>query len=211
MDVKITERLAEDVRLREIMQLITLPPLETDNNIYLDLLSSIVSQQLSTKVAAVIFDRFIQLFPECDPTPEALVEIDLEELRRCGLSYQKAGYLKNVAAHWIEHHSKGLKDWLAMDDEEIIADLTQIKGVGKWTVQMILMFQLGRLDILPLDDLGIRQGIVKLYQLDELKGKPLLAEMTSVAENWRPYRSVACRYLWKWNDLFKRQNLTVGA
>ena len=209
MEQKIIDHLLRDERLKEIIPLVTLPALETNNDVYLDLMSSVVSQQLSVKVADIIFDRFINLFPECDPRPERLVEMDLEELRKCGLSYQKGGYLKNIAAHWVEHHSKGMKDWLSMTDEEIIADLTSIKGVGRWTVQMILMFKLGHLDVFPIDDLGIRQGMVKMYGLEELSGKGLLAELARIAEGWRPYRTVACRYVWRWKDTVKSEKFLV--
>ena len=200
MDSKIIEHLSGDPVLGSIMEHVSLPEVDSDNDIYLNLLSSIVSQQLSMKVARVIFDRFINLFPECNPSPERLLEIDTEELRGCGLSYQKAGYLKNIAEHWIRHHGKGMRDWLVMSDDEIIADLTTIKGVGKWTVQMILMFRLGRLDVFPIDDLGIRQGMIKMYNLGELKGKPLLSELTRISEQWTPYRSVACMYVWRYKD-----------
>ena len=86
-----------------------------------------------------------------------------------------------------------------MSDDDIIHELTQIKGVGKWTVQMILMFRLNRLDVFPIDDLGIRQGMVKMYELEET-GKDLIKKLHEIAENWRPYRTIACRYVWKYKD-----------
>jgi DNA-3-methyladenine glycosylase II len=91
------------------------------------------------------------------------------------------------------------KDWSGMSEADIIAFLTQIKGVGKWTVEMLLMFSLGRTDILPVDDLGIQQGIKRLYALEET-GKELKKRMIEIAEPWRPYRTYACRYLWRFKD-----------
>ncbi len=160
--------------------------------------SSIVSQQLSTKVADVIFDRFINLFPDGHPDPKALLGLDDQVLRSVGLSFQKAGYLKNVAQFSLENDLVG-HDWSAMTDEEIIQFLTRIKGVGRWTVEMILMFTIGRPDVLPVDDLGIQQGFQKLYGLSET-GRDLKKRMVELAEPWRPHRTVGCRLLWRWKD-----------
>lgn len=165
MNPRILTHLSRDPKLAEIMPLITLPEIDIHNDIYFDLLESIVSQQLSVKAAATIFGRFLALFPDKKPAPEAVLARSAEELRSCGLSGQKAGYIANIARYWIEHHEKN-QDWMAMDDDTIIRELTSIKGVGKWTVQMILMFRLGRLDIFPVDDLGIRQGMVGLYGIE---------------------------------------------
>jgi DNA-3-methyladenine glycosylase II len=194
---KIDKHLCEDAVLATIIPRLELPLLDTSNDIYLVLLDSVVSQQLSVKAATTIFNRFIDTFEDCNPSPRAILEKSIEELRACGLSGQKAGYLQNVAQYWIDNPDK---DWMSMSDEEIIEDLVTIKGVGRWTVQMILMFKLGRMDVLPVDDLVIRQGIVKLYGLEET-GKALIAKMHAVAEPWRPYRSVACRYIWKSKEL----------
>ena len=168
------------------------------NDIYHDLLNSIVSQQLSVKAAATIYSRFLDLFPNRQAHAEFVATTDLEILRGVGLSYQKAGYIKNIAAYWIDNQ-EDMKNWLGMSDDDIIKELTQIKGVGKWTVQMILMFRLNRLDVFPIDDLGIRQGMVKIYELEET-GKDLIKKLHEIAESWRPYRSVACRYVWKHKD-----------
>ncbi|RDC62599.1 DNA-3-methyladenine glycosylase family protein [Adhaeribacter pallidiroseus] len=170
-----------------------LPVPRTD--IYLSLISSIISQQLSTKVAAVIKNRFLNLFPERYPEPERLQNLPDETLRSVGLSYQKLNYIRNVAAFketgQLEHASI-----TSLEDEPLITHLTQIKGVGRWTVEMILMFALDRPDVLPVLDLGIQNAIKKAYNLD-LTGKPLQAKMREIAENWRPYRTIACKYLWK--------------
>ena len=198
---KIIEHLSKDKKLAEIMPLIVLSEIDTHNDIYLDLLDSIVSQQLSVKVATVIFNRFLSLFDDLSPTPQKILDIDIEAMRGCGLSYQKAGYIKNIAQYWIDHHELN-RDWLSMNDEEIIKELSSIKGVGKWTVQMILMFRLNRLDVFPIDDLGIRQGMTHLYKI-ESTGKEAMREMIEIAENWKPYRSTACRYVWRWKDTIK--------
>ena len=192
------EHLSRDPRLAAVIPLITLPDIETHNDIYGDLLGSIVSQQLSVKAAATIEGRFLDLFPDRNPLPALVVAMSPETLRGVGLSGQKASYIRNIATYWIERH-EDMKDWMAMSDDDIIAELTQIKGVGKWTVQMILMFRLNRLDVFPIDDLGIRQGMIKLYGVEET-GKELIKRLHEIAEPWRPYRTVACRHIWKWKD-----------
>jgi len=198
MHTTITAHLMRDEKLAEIIPHIDLHSIDVHNDIYLDSLDSIVSQQLSVKVAGIIFQRFLQIFPDANPSPENILFEDKETLRACGLSYQKVGYIQNIAQYWIDNKATDLP-WLTMSDEEIIETLSKIKGVGKWTVQMILMFRLGRADIFPFDDLGVRQGMIGLYGL-ESKGKTLIAEMTVIAESWKPYRSTACRYVWKWKD-----------
>ena len=198
MKKEIFDHLATDPNMAAIMPLITLPEIETHSDIYVDLLGSIVSQQLSVKAAATINGRFLDLFPKQQPWPELVLGLDTEILRGCGLSYQKAGYIKNIAQYWLDNQSDK-KDWMAIAEDDIIAELTQIKGVGKWTVQMILMFRLNRLDVFPIDDLGIRQGMIKLYEVEET-GKALVKRLTEIAEPWRPYRTIACRHIWKWKD-----------
>ena len=198
MKKEIFDHLAIDPNMAAIMPLITLPEIEMHSDIYVDLLGSIVSQQLSVKAAATINGRFLDLFPKQQPWPELVLGLDTEILRGCGLSYQKAGYIKNIAQYWLDNQSDK-KDWMAIAEDDIIAELTQIKGVGKWTVQMILMFRLNRLDVFPIDDLGIRQGMIKLYEVEET-GKALVKRLTEIAEPWRPYRTIACRHIWKWKD-----------
>ena len=192
------QHLSSDLKLAAIIPQITLPDVDTHNDIYLDLLDSIVSQQLSVKAAGTIFQRFLEIFDDLNPTPHRILDTDTELLRGCGLSYQKAGYIKNIAAYWIENQCIH-KDWLAITDEEIIKELTTIKGVGKWTVQMILMFRLNRPDVFPIDDLVIRQSMIKMYEV-EATGKELMKQLTEIAETWRPYRSIACRYVWRYKD-----------
>jgi len=190
--------LQQDPAIGGLITSIEVPDFTPSGKIYYDLLDSIVSQQLSVKVATVIFKRFLALFPDQYPHPEQLIGFEPELLRSVGLSNQKAGYLRNVAAfsqqNDLENHH-----WHSMSDEEIIEFLSQIKGVGKWTVQMLLMFTLGRLDVMPIDDLGIQQAMQRLYGL-ETSGKELKKQMLEISETWRPYRTVACRYLWRFKD-----------
>ncbi len=165
-------------------------------DVYLALLESIVSQQISVKAADTIFARFRDLFINQYPHPQLLLDRPEEELRSAGLSFQKIGYLKNVAAFTLE---KGI-DFEQLDmlsNEEIVAYLTPIKGVGKWTVEMLLMFVMKRPDVFPVDDLIIRQKMVKAYSIQE-EGKLLYKKLHEIAEIWRPNRTLACRYLWRW-------------
>lgn len=192
------EHLKQDDKFRLLVETITVPDFSPSRKVYFDLLDSIVSQQLSVKVATVIFNRFRALFPENYPYPELVAALQMEQLRSVGLSNQKATYLQNVAAFSLQYDLEN-HDWDTMSDDDIIAFLTQIKGVGKWTAQMILMFTIGRPDIFPIDDLGIQQAMARLYDLDA-KDKQFKQKMTALAEPWRPHRTIACRYLWRWKD-----------
>lgn len=173
------------------------PSLQTD--IYYALLESIVSQQLSVKVADVIFNRFLDLFPERYPNAKQLIKIEDDVLRKAGLSYRKASYLKNVAQFSLENNLD-LEHLLSFTDDELIDLFTQIKGVGKWTVQMLLLFPMNRPDVFPADDLGIQNNIKKIYSLTEEK-KELKEKIIQIAEQWKPYRSLACKYIWQSSKL----------
>ncbi len=199
----ILSHLSQDNVLRAVIESLTLPQLADNQDVYKVLLDSIVSQQLSVKAANTIFGRFCQLFPNNYPDPKILLETSAETLRSAGLSAQKANYLKNIADFHLYRLPITYENLNTLTDEEIIKTLTVIKGVGKWTVEMLLIFSLRRPDVLPLDDLGIRQGFIKLYGLEQI-GKPLFHAMTEIAEAWRPYRSVACRYLWLAKDTPKQ-------
>ena len=168
---------------------------ELDIDIYHSLLSSIVSQQLSTKVVKIIWNRFSDLFVDRYPDAESLLAKEHEVLRGIGLSNNKARYVKNVAEFYLENNMSF--DYLqAKSDDEIIEYLTQIKGVGKWTVQMILMFPMDRPNVFPLDDLGIQNSMKNLYEID-LEKKELKMRMNEIATNWDPYKTLASKYLWK--------------
>jgi DNA-3-methyladenine glycosylase II len=150
------------------------------------------------KAADTIYDRFLELFPDQYPAPERLLLKRPQSLRKAGISRQKAGYLRNVAA-FAQTEGMAYEKVHRMNDEEVIAYLTQIKGVGQWTVEMLLMFPLGRPDVLPVADLGIQQVMAKLYRL-RVQGPKLKERMVEIADTWRPYRSVACKYLWRAKD-----------
>ena len=156
------------------------------------LVRSIVGQQLSTTAARTIYGRVEELFGGHTPTPAELLKIDPERLRAAGLSYAKAAYLRDLAEH-VEDGRLDLKALPKLPDEEISAQLTAIKGLGQWTVDMFLIFHLGRPDILPVGDLGVRKAAQIEYGLKEL---PKPGELEAIAEPWRPNRSLACLYLW---------------
>jgi DNA-3-methyladenine glycosylase II len=199
MKKAIKQHLNRDKRLAELIKTIELPQSNPDGDVYFALTRSIVSQQLSTKAAATIYGRFLDLFDNRYPNIETVLNFSIEELRAVGLSRQKASYIQNVATFF---QRKAAVDWSKLSDDEIIDQLTEIKGVGKWTVEMILIFTLERLDVLPLGDLAIRNRMIQLYEVT-ITGRALKPELTEIAESWRPYRSVACQYLWAWGDLQK--------
>ena len=168
-------------------------------NIPLRLIASIMSQQQSTKVAAVIFKLFLAIYNEEEPTPQQVLDTPFETLRSIGLSNNKVKYIQNVAAFCLEHNITDTK-LLAMSNEEIINLLVQIKGVGQWTVEMLLIFSLGREDVFAVDDLGIQQAMERLFNLDATNKKLLKENMLTLSEPWKPYRSYACLHLWRWKD-----------
>lgn len=189
--------LARDPHLGPLVGQIQLPEPDSSGDVYYSLLDSIVSQQLSVKVAEVIFNRFLKLFPGEYPHVESLLALDADTLRSVGLSRGKAAYLQNVAVFFRENNLEHA-DWSRYTDDELVGYLSQIKGVGRWTVEMILMFTLHRPDVFPGDDLGIQQAMMRLFGLE--RDRHLKARMHELAEPWRPYRTTACRLLWRWKD-----------
>jgi len=198
IDPNIIHHLKKDKKLSLLIDHCTLEVHKSPIRVFDDLLRSIISQQLSTTAAATIYGRFVESMHNDSPIHLQILDMDVEKLRSLGLSYQKAGYVKNVCHHFLENQLFET-DWTVLTDEEIIMDLTQIKGVGKWTVEMILMFSLYREDVLPLDDLIIRNHIIQLYDVQS-SGKQLMYDLTMIADPWRPYRTYACRYLWAAKD-----------
>ena len=173
--------------------------LKYHKNIPLRLIASIMSQQLNTRVATIIYQRFLELYQGNEPTTGQVLETSYEQLRSIGLSHAKATYVHNVARFCVEHAITD-KKLLAMENETVMELLTQIKGVGRWTVEMLLMFTLGRADIFPIDDLGIQNAMIKLYKL-KLEDKKLLREkLLKLSAKWSPYRTYACLHLWGWKD-----------
>ena len=193
------EHLSKDKKLLPLLQTIVPRKLKLHKNICLRLCASIMSQQLSTKVADVIFRRFLELYGGEEPTPEQILATPHETLRGIGLSNAKASYVHNVAGYLTEHKTTD-KQLQKMNNEEIISFLTPIKGVGKWTVEMLLMFALGREDVFAVDDLGIQQAMAAIYKLDKTAKKELKERMLKISAKWAPYRTYACLYLWDHKD-----------
>src|SRR5215217_6266485 len=191
--------LSKDKKLAKLLTYHEPFKLKFHKNIPLRLCASIMSQQLSTKVAKVIFHRFLELYGGEEPTPEQIAATPLETLRGIGLSNAKAQYVLNVAQFCMAHSltDKKLKK---MSDEEVIDLLTQIKGVGRWTVEMLLMFTLGREDVFSPDDYGIQVAMKKIYKLDDSNKRELREAMQKIAAKWSPYRTYACLHLWHWKD-----------
>lgn len=158
-----------------------------------------MSQQLSVKVADIIYARFLGLYGGRPPLPKQILDTSDEQLRAIGLSFAKLRYVKNVAEFELTQGMEA-KRLAKMSDEEVIAYLTQIKGVGRWTVEMLLMFALGREDVLALDDLGIQNAMAGLYKIKSDDRKQLKLEMEKIGSRWAPYRTYACKLLWTWKD-----------
>ena len=158
---------------------------------FVALVHAIVSQQLSTKAAATIAGRFDALF-DGRPNTSAVARVQDEQLRAVGLSTQKVRYIRDLCAR-ITDGSLPVQTLNELHDEDVIQSLTQVKGIGRWTAEMFLMFRLHRPDVLPVDDLGILKAVQRAYGLRKM---PRPERLTKIGEPWRPYRSVACWYLW---------------
>jgi DNA-3-methyladenine glycosylase II len=159
---------------------------------YPALLRAIVGQQLSTRSAEAIFGRLLAKFDGRGPTPRELLDMDPDDLRSVGLSHAKVAYLRDLAER-VEDGELQLDQLRELPDDDVSTQLTAVKGVGQWTTDMFLMFNLGRPDVFPVGDLGIRNAMKRLYDLPE---KPTPADYARIAEPWRPYRSLASLYLW---------------
>jgi DNA-3-methyladenine glycosylase II len=188
LDLKLAPLLLEDAHV-----------LKKRKNTAVRLMASIISQQLSTKVAKIIFDRFIALYDSKEPSCEQVLATDTTLLRSIGLSNSKVMYVQNVAYFFLAHAITD-KQLYKMDPEEVIELLTQIKGVGRWTVEMLLMFSLGHENVFAVDDLGIQQAMVRLYKIKYETKKEMQLKMLKKAEAWAPYKTYACLHLWKWKD-----------
>lgn len=185
-----------DPVLAELIDQFGTPPITPHARYYQELVESIVSQQLSVKAAATILKRFIGLFDGVAfPTPADILQKTVEEFRSVGLSRQKATYIQDLAVKVIEGTVRF--DHLdALSNNEVVAELTQIKGVGVWTVHMFLMFCMGRLDVLPTGDLGIKNGMHRLFDLPE-KPSPEAMEALAQERQWAPYQTLASWYIWQ--------------
>ena len=187
-DIKLATLLAADTHI-----------FKKRKNTPIRLIASIISQQLSTKVAKIIFLRFLDLYAGKEPTCLQVLATDPTVLRGIGLSNSKVGYVQNVAVFFIENKVTD-KQLYTMPPEQVIELLTQIKGVGKWTVEMLLMFSLGQEDVFAVDDLGIQQAMIKLYKIKFETKKDLRTKMLKKSLSWSPYRTYACLHLWQWKD-----------
>jgi DNA-3-methyladenine glycosylase II len=191
--------LSKDKKLKKLIDTQPAFLLEKRNKVYLRLCSSILSQQLSTHVARVLYNRFLVLYNGKEPSAKQILETPVEVFRSIGFSNAKAGYVHNVCRFFIKNKITDSR-LHSMTNEEVIDLLTQIKGVGRWTVEMILMFTLGREDVFAFDDLGLKQSLIKLYNLKETDNKLLKKKIETITLKWSPYRTYACRYLWNWKD-----------
>lgn len=166
------------------------------------LLRAIVSQQLSGKAAATILGRVHALFETTKkPDPEALLTLSTESLRAAGLSGNKVLAVRDLAAKTLDGTVPTMRKMRAMSDEEVVERLVQVRGIGVWSAEMLLMFSLGRPDVLPVADLGVRQGFMFTYAMEVM---PTIAALTEHAERWRPYRSVASWYMWRAVELSRQ-------
>jgi DNA-3-methyladenine glycosylase II len=191
--------LSKDRKLKKLIDEHGEIKLRRYKNIPLRLCASIMSQQLSVKVAQVIYKRFLNLYGKTEPTPQQIFDTPNEKLRAIGLSNSKVNYVKNVAQFAIE---KGMdnKKLSKMSDEEVIEYLIPIKGVGRWTVEMLLIFTLGREDVFAIDDLGVQNGMIRYFGMKNENKNKFREDMLRKSQKWSPYRSFVCLHLWGWKD-----------
>ena len=193
---KALKHLNQDARLASVIPRLAAPEIGEGGDTFAALCRSIIYQQLSGKAAGTIHERFLLLFPKKKPTPKLLLKHEREVLRAAGLSNQKTDYLYDLSRKFVEGFIKPEK-FPEMTDEEIREHLVAVKGIGVWTADMFLMFTLGRLDVLPTLDLGIKKGFKKLFKLKEL---PDATKMEKLAKTWHPYCTIASCYLWRLAD-----------
>jgi len=186
---------AHDPLLAYVIEFSTPPTLQAHTNYYQALVDSIISQQLSVKAASAIEKRFIHLFDHQFPTPKQILSKDTDTLRAVGLSRPKIRYIQDLAQHILDGTVR-FDTIDALTNSEIITELTKVKGIGEWTVHMFLIFCMGRLDVLPVGDLGIKNGIQKLYHIDHLPSADDIQEIARIYK-WHPYESVASWYVWQ--------------
>jgi DNA-3-methyladenine glycosylase II len=186
-----------DPVMRKVIRSVGPCQMKPRRDYFVALCRAIFAQQLNVRVAQVLFDRFRDLLPGRRLTPKAVIDIleNAESIRGCGLSRQKAGYLRDLAGHFADGRIP-TRRLGRMSDQEVIDALVAVKGIGRWTAEMFLMFVLNRPDVLPVDDLGLREGMRDLYGLKE---RPKPSELFELAEHWRPYRSVGTWYVWRRN------------
>ncbi len=184
--------LQQDVILAPILAKYEIETNTQEFDVYLDILDAIVSQQLSLKAAATIFKRFKELFSQSVPPINEILAMPDQEMRTAGLSFQKIKYVKSFAQA-LQDKTLDLDSLKDLSDEEVITELTKVKGIGRWTAEMILLFSLKREDVFSVGDLGLRNAVARLYGID----REDLKQMEEISKKWAPHRSLASRYLWK--------------
>lgn len=189
---------ARDPILAQVIQKYGPPKIQPHRNYYEALVGEIISQQLSVKAARSIHERFLSLFGGTFPQPAAILQKEIEDLRKAGLSRAKAAYIRDLASQVISGNVQ-FEQLDMLSNHDITEELTRVKGIGEWTAHMFLMFCMGRLDILAHGDLGIRVGIRELYGLDSLPTPEDVKEIAA-AHHWHPYETVACWYIWASRD-----------
>lgn len=189
--------LAKDAKAKKLFQNDIVIPTKT-KSIVVSLVWSILGQQLSIQVAKVMHARFLDLFQGKTPTAEEILKIPQPTIKAIGISQRKAEYIHNVAQFMVDHKITYAK-LSKMTDDEIIDLLTQIKGVGRWTVEMLLIFGLQREDVFALDDLGVQKAMIQLFNLQDLDKKSLREKMQKLSLRWSPYRSYICLHMWRFS------------
>lgn len=194
----------KDPIFKKAIKGLELKPLIPQRDYFNYLIRSVVYQQLSGKAAGTIYGRFTDLFQKGTPTPNYILKTSLPDLRAVGLSGQKSSYIHHIA-QFAKDNDFSDEYLNTLSDEEVIKYLTQIKGVGKWTVEMLLIFAMDRPDIFPLDDFGISSGIQLMYGLDtNVPKKEMNNKLLEISSAWQPHRSLATRYIWMWKDNYTR-------
>ena len=191
---KATKHLAKhDPTLKKMIAAVGPCKMQPASDHFLILARSIISQQISTKAASSIAGRLMETMGKSKLTPKAVLSLTDDQMRGVGLSAAKVRYLRDLSER-VEGKNLRLRALRLLDDEEVIAQLIQVKGIGRWTAEMFLMFSLGRPDVLPIDDLGFRSAVKRHYSFEEMPKRDALIEL---GECWRPYRSIATWYLWR--------------
>jgi 3-methyladenine DNA glycosylase/8-oxoguanine DNA glycosylase len=187
---------SSDAKLRKLIEKVGEPTIKLrhSHTIFYALMRAIIYQQLAGAAASAIMGRVEALADGYDMTPEQLLSLPEERLRGAGLSKNKMAALRDLAAKVLDGTVPTAREMSRMDEEEIIERITQVRGIGRWTVEMLLIFRLGKMDILPLDDFGVRKGFQKAYKLKDM---PTKKELAARGARWSPWRSVASWYLWR--------------
>lgn len=191
MNKRALQHLRKDLIMKKLIEKFELSKPTNNGDLFLDIIDTIISQQLSKKAGDTILARFLELF-KIEVTPQAVLKISDKKLKKTGISFQKISYIKGVTKAFVDGSIK-LEHLSSLPDEEVIIELTKLKGLGRWSAEMILMFSLNRLDVFSSGDLGLCSAVAKLYGIDR-KDKKKIEE---ISIKWKPYRTIASRYLWK--------------